>query len=58
MRLSHLFSVIVTVLLLPGVAVADESVDPTATSAPDTAEAVVEAPVADGDDLAWDRFDD
>jgi hypothetical protein len=59
MRLSHLFSVAATVLLLPGVGVAEEPVDPTNTPDAETAQAAAAAnPSAEGDDLNWERFDD
>ncbi len=58
MRLSHLFSVALTVLLLPGAVVAEESLDPMNTPDPGAAEASPADLIADGEDLAWDQFDD
>jgi len=58
MRLSHLLSVAATVLLLPGVVFAEDSVDSTNTSGLDTAQVADANPSEEGEDLAWDQFDD
>jgi len=49
MRLSQLFSVVATVLLLPAVAIAEESLEPTTTPGPEAVESA--AANAEGDDL-------
>jgi len=56
MRLSHLFSVAATVLLLPGAVVAEESLESTITPGPDAVQTT--AADAPGGDLADDQLGD